>query len=628
LPGKARIASLVSLILLSSLFLAACGNEATPTSPTNNSGPVTSSSFSGPTTTQPANPKIAPTSPALTAPPTSAVTTALPSETPSTRANDLIENIKMDGTGGKKGGQLVYTFANQFPAILQPYYSSLAVEGTVLRLMYATLIGQSPNSKYYPYLLADIPTLDNGDVKVSVSGDKMDVILKLKPGLKWSDGSALTSKDLAFTWKWLTDTDNSAVTIDLTSWQLISGIDTLNDTTAVLHFNQIFGPYLNLLTNFIPLPEKVWGKIDIKSDPSKSPESLKPTLVSGPFKVDDFLSDDRVVLSRSDNFSPVWGFNAYLDKIIVRNNSNTTEALAAVGKGELDEAENLDDNLSNAAAKVPNAHADIVQQYSQEYLQFNLSNPLLQDRRVRQALLQAIDRESLIKQFHTPKTVVLAVNFPPLSSFADKSLIPHKFDPELAKRLLDAAGWKVGGDSIRVKDGQKLSFTLSSTSSPIRVATAEVILSYWKAVGIEAKFKNYTNNELYGGWSEGGILTTGKYDIAMYGQNSDLDPDAVCYSSYLSSQIPISVNKGNGGNWGRLADKQLDQILEAQRATADLGKRIELFKQFQKIMYDNVYEAPLFSRVNNYVISNKVKNFKPNPTSDSNWWNAVELWLG
>jgi len=372
------------------------------------------------------------------------------------------------------------------------------------------------------------------------------------------------------------------------------------------------------------LPEKVWSKISIKGDPSKAPESQMPTVVSGPMKVEEFTADDRVVLARNDNFQPVWGFTSYLDKVIFRNTSDANVAIAAVGKGDLDEAENLDDNSGEAASKIPNTKFDIAPWYSWEYISFNLGNPIFQDKAVRQALNLGLDKQAIIKQFRTPKTLALAVNVVPLSAFADKSLQPSKYDPEGAKKLLDDAGWKVGSDGIRAKDGKQLSFSLFSTGAPIRKATAEVMSTYWKAIGVAVTFQAYKNTELFGTWAGDGILAHGKYDMAMYGSSADIDPDS-SYNAYHSSQIPTEENKGNGANYGRINDKGIDKALEDQRLTVDQGKRKEAWYSFQKILYDNTYEISLYNRVNNYVVSNKVKNFKPNATTDGNFWNVVEI---
>ncbi len=96
---------------------------------------------------------------------------------------------------------------------------------------------------------------------------------------------------------------------------------------------------------------------------------------------------------------------------------------------------------------------------------------------------------------------------------------------------------------------------------------------------------------------------------------------------YHSTQIPSDSNAGTGGNYGRINDKNLDKALDDQRLTVDQSKRKESWYQFQKIIYDNSYELSLYSRVNNYVVNNKVKNFKPNPTTDANFWNIVEIYL-
>jgi len=534
----------------------------------------------------------------------------------------------MDGTSGKKGGSLVLAFAGQGPSQLNPYFAGETVAVNNIRMIYGYVIGQSNNAKYYPYLVTEVPTLDNGGVKVSAD-NKMDITLKLKPNQKWSDGSAMTSADYKYTWQWVTDKDNTGLYANTVPWKLITSVDTPDDNTVVLHFSQILGPYLNFLNGFYPLPQKVWSTYPIKNDPSKFSESTKPTVTSGPFKVDEFVADDRITYSRNDNFSWAWGFNAYLDKVIFRYTKDANSAVAALQSGDIDEVENLDDNAVDANTKIAqasNAKFDIAPQFSWEYLQFNLANPMFQDKNVRLALLEAIDREALVKQFRTPKTVVLPANCNPISAFCNQTLKPQPFDPENAKKLLDAAGWAVGSDGIRAKGGQKLSFTLSSTTAPVRVSTGEVILQYWKAIGVDAKFQGYSSTQFFGPWANDGILARGRFDIGMFAQSADVDPDSG-YGNYYSTQIPTDANQGNGANYGRINDPKIDKDLDAEQNTVDIAKRKAAFADFYQILYDNTYEGALYTRVNNYIVSNKVHNYKANPTTDSNVWNIVEIWV-
>jgi ABC-type transport system substrate-binding protein len=112
----------------------------------------------------------------------------------------------------------------------------------------------------------------------------------------------------------------------------------------------------------------------------------------------------------------------------------------------------------------------------------------------------------------------------------------------------------------------------------------------------------------------------------MYALVGDVDPDS-SYNRYYSAKIPTDANKGNGSNDGRINDPILDKALDDQRATADQAKRKEAWVTFQKELYSQVWDIPLYTRVNNYVVSNKIHNFKANPASDGNFWNIVEVYI-
>jgi peptide/nickel transport system substrate-binding protein len=609
---------------------AATTSAAATTAAATSAAATTAAATSAAATTAAATSAAATTAAATSAAATTAAATTAAATTAATAggSSDIIENVKMDGTSGKKGGQLVLAFAGQGPSQLNPYYGGETVAVNNARMIWGYVIGQSSNAEYYPYLVTEVPTLDNGGVKVT--GDKMDITLKLKPNQKWSDGSAMTSADYKYTWQWVTDADNTGLYADTTPWKLITSVDTPDTNTVVLHFSQILGPYLNFLNGFYPLPQKVWSTYPIKNDPSKFAESTQPTVTSGPFKVDEFVADDRITYSRNDNFSWAWGFNAYLDKVVFRFTKDANSAVAALQSGDIDEVENLDDNAVDANTKIAaasNAKFDIAPQFAWEYLQFNLDNPLFKSKAVRQALLQAIDREALVKQFRTPKTVVLPTNCNPISAFCNQTLKPLPYDLAAAKKLLTDDGWAPGADGIMAKGGQKLSFTLSSTTAPVRVATAEVILTYWKALGADAKFQSYASTAFFGPWANDGILSRGKFDIGMFAQTADVDPDSG-YGNYHSSAIPTDANKGNGANYGRINDPKIDAALATEKATVDIAARKAAFADFYKVIYDNVYEGSLYTRVNNYIVSNKVHNYKANPTTDANLWNVVELWVG
>jgi WD40 repeat protein/ABC-type transport system substrate-binding protein len=538
----------------------------------------------------------------------------------------LIEDVKFD-PNGKRGG--ILNLPGYEGGNFNPYYW-VNSDSFSIPIVNATLVGVSDHAKYYPYLLAEVPTLDNGGVKLSADGKAMDLVLKLKPGLMWSDGSPLTSKDVAFTVKWVNDPDQDTnLSADPSIWGTIKQVDTPDNQTAILHFSQLYSPYLDFLSIFYPLPEKVWGKIPVKNgQAAHSPEAALPTATSGPFKVQANMHSDHLELVRNDYFSPVFGFNAYLDKIVFRpyptalSIPDTATVLAGIAKGELDALPISRDQIE-PFSKIPNSYYVNDGQTASEYLQLNLTNPLFQDKAVRKALDLALDKPALIKLSVYPLAQQTPLVMPPIMLFADHSLPPVSYNPDAARELLETAGWKSGPDGIRTKDGRRLAFTLVSTDRSNRRLVAQAIVDYWKAIGAEVSYRVVNHTDLFSVWDQNGRLAHGQFDVAMFASSVSLDNDA-WYYNYHSSEIPTDTNKGQGANYGRISNPLLDQALDLQRSTPDLAKRKAAWDTIQQILYENVYEISLFTSGDYYWVSNRVKNFRP---FQENYWNAVEMYL-
>ncbi|MBN9387352.1 MAG: peptide ABC transporter substrate-binding protein [Chloroflexi bacterium] len=579
-----------------------------------------------PTTT---NPKTTAASSGI---PTPAPTNGKATPTPGGGSNGsggIIETLKMDNSG-KKGGSLNYAFAGTGPSVINPYLSADAIDQKLATQAYASLAGQSADAKYYPYLLTSIPTLDNGLLKVATDNKTMTMTLHLKPDARWSDGSPMTGADLKYTWQWVTDKANTDYQGDTGGWGLIADITTPDASTAVLKFRQVYGPYLQFLANFYPLPQAVWSKIDFKEDgPAKSPEATKPSVTSGPFTVGEFVTKDHVTFARNNNFSWVWGFNAYLDKLTFRWTDGNTAAMRAFQNGNLDLVDNLNDSVVVTATKAAgnSGKFEMTQGPTWEFLQFNLGNPLLQDKAVRQALLMAIDRDALIKQFYTPQGQPLATTCNPVSAFCPPGLKVYSYNLGTAKKLLTDAGWKEGSDGVRTKNGTRLTINLNTTTSAGPSAVADAIVAYWKDLGVDSKVVTAPPGQFYGSWNNNGVLKRGNFDVALYAYGTDLDPHSGFYS-YVSDYIPSDATRGSGSNYGRINDPRIDEDFKTERTTVDLDKRLEAFHDFYQVLYDNIYEAALFSRTDNHLVSNKLHNFKANPTGIGNLWNSVEIWLG
>jgi peptide/nickel transport system substrate-binding protein len=186
-----------------------------------------------------------------------------------------------------------------------------------------------------------------------------------------------------------------------------------------------------------------------------------------------------------------------------------------------------------------------------EYLTFNLSNPLFRDKAVRKAPELALDKQGLVNHYRLARANQMIGNYFPRNPFINLSLKPAPYDPEEAKKLLEAAGWKVGPDGIRVKDGKRMAFTLSSTTVPVRVAAAPGMQAYWRVIGAEVNFQAFSPAEYFNTWNQNGILARGRFDVGMFAISESVELDGNYYQ-YHSSQIPSQAHLGRVAIWGEL----------------------------------------------------------------------------
>ncbi|MEO5941584.1 MAG: ABC transporter substrate-binding protein, partial [Candidatus Limnocylindrales bacterium] len=218
---------------------------------------------------------------------------------------------------GTDGGQIIigdWQEANQF----NPFYAGQVTEANVASAVWATLVVFTHDYKYAPDLAAEVPTLDNGGVKVPGSGgDGMTVTWKLRAGLKWSDGEPLTCDDFKFAQEWVTDKDNTGIGT-LTSYQAISAVDCTSDTEMVWHFPKVFEGYITLAV--APLPRHFLSKIAIKDQVAgagfRSTEISKMP-VSGAFKFDTVTPGAELRLVKNPNYTSFsTGKPAHLDALV------------------------------------------------------------------------------------------------------------------------------------------------------------------------------------------------------------------------------------------------------------------------------------------------------------------------
>ena len=246
---------------------------------------------------------------------------------------------------------------------------------------------------------------------------------------------------------------------------------------------------------------------------------------------------------------------------------------------------------------------------------FNLSRPQLKERLVREALAYAIDRNRLIER------VTHGVNFPadsdqPPFFWAHDAHVPtYPFNPGLARRLLDRAGWRVGKNGVRARNGVTMKIEMVGATGSQTVADTEALIRHdWKAVGVQVSIRNYSSATLYDTVAEGGIEQTGKFDVAIEEWANGVDPDES--QLFLCKFAPPA-----GWNVYHYCNPALDAAENAGLSDYRRDRRKAHYDRVQKILATDLPIIVLWFTQRQDVVNVNLQNYRP-AHAVSPFWNA------
>jgi len=398
-----------------------------------------------------------------------------------------------------------------------------------------------------------------------------------------------------------------------------------------------------------PLPKHYLSKIPIKDQVNGAgmrAEEVPNLPVSGAFKFESVTPQQELRLAKNPNYTSFsTGKPAHLDNLIWKWYGDADLMIAGFKAGEVDFATDLQDS------DIPKVQ-DLGDQVSAipallyEFLRPNWSegpfdatkkvggcsrNAAVADRgtgcpmadpAMRQALSFAIDKNEINTRLLGGTVQVANTNISPGAwFFADQT--PATFDPEKAKSILDAAGWKVGADGTREKNGLKAKIELCTTTRQVRIDTLALISDWLKQIGVEAVSNPVDSTNIFANYNEATAdtpcaLATSNFDLAEHAFSSSIDPLGN-YFNYHSSQF-----EPDGANDAQVKDTGIDAALDTVKNSVDFAVIKDAMAEFQKIYVEKTVEVPLYYRKNVDLVSPKLGNFFANPTQAGPTWNAVD----
>lgn len=469
-----------------------------------------------------------------------------------------------------------------------------------------------------PGLASEIPTVANGDV----SSDLKTWTIKIRPGVTWNDGQPLDARDVDFTWRlWDNPKFGAASTV---GFNLIQSATVASDNLSItFHLSQPFEAFVPTWTDALSAPLPAHHFQGMAPDQVlKSADNLNPSVTSGPFMMSESKPGDHFTVVRNPKYYLASKGLPYLDKIVFRLIPSQDTILKDFQSNSITSAYFLDVTKVPAYKALANYHLVSNPNASNfEAMYFNLNNPVLSHKEVREAMAYAIDYNSLIQTARRGQAV-------PLCTDHGKAYVPGyqadapcpNYDASKANSILDAAGWTKGSDGIRTKGGQRLEFKYSTTANNAwRAADEEILQQDFKAVGIQLDIQNYSADTYFGT-----ILPQGKFDIGEFENSWTYDADDS--SAFACNQVPSAANSFGGGNYARYCNPKLDALFQQELSTTDTAARQQVFNQEHQIYLTDYPFITLYGPTDISVAKNTVHNYLPGPEGAAETVNVWEWW--
>jgi peptide/nickel transport system substrate-binding protein len=366
---------------------------------------------------------------------------------------------------------------------------------------------------------------------------------------------------------------------------------------------------------------------------------------TGPYKVREFRPGDQVTYDLNENYRDP--DKPFFKEVLFKGGGDATSAARAVFQtGDTDYAWNLQVEAPVLKQLQEGGKGEFVTiaGSSVERILINRANPdsslgdkrsepdtkhpFLIDLKVRQALAMAIDRKAVADLY--PPGAGPTCEIITTQPFMDPAQIyggHSQCEPDIegAKKLLDEAGWTVGSDGIRAKDGVQMKILYVTTVNPLRQKEQALVKAAWDQLGVSTELKSVDAGVFFS--SDAGNPDTAAHfyaDVEMFTNNYE-QPDPTNYlCSWSTSEIAQKSTEWRGNNYERFSNPEYDQLCEQLRKETDEAKRKELVLKMNDILMDDVVIIPLVARPQ--VASGINKNLKgvnPNPW-DSEMWNIAD----
>ncbi|MDI6852932.1 MAG: peptide-binding protein [Deltaproteobacteria bacterium] len=435
-----------------------------------------------------------------------------------------------------------------------------------------------------------------GDLAESweISPDGLTITFKLKKEVKWHDGRPFTAKDCLFTYQVMVDPKTP--TAYSGDYLQVKKAEALDDFTFQVTYPKPFAPALGTW-GLAMLPRHLLEGKDI----TQSPLGRHP-IGTGPFKFKEWHTGDRIVLTYNpDYFEGRPYLNGYIYRVIPDQATMFMELKAGnIDRMGLNPLQYIRQTAYPKFQRLFNKYKYV--SFSYVYLGYNLEDRRFADKRVRQALTHAINKQEIVEGVLMGLGQEATGPYKPGTWFYNPDVPKFPYDPDKARALLAEAGWRPNPEGILEKDGRPFEFTiLTNQGNEIRARSAEIIQRRLRDVGIVVKIRIVE-------WAAfiKEFINKGRFEAVLLGWTTGQDPDL--YDIWHSSKT-----KEGELNFIHYNNPLVDRLLEEGRHTFDREKRKKAYFRLQEVLAEDQPYTFLFVPDALPVIHKRFRGIKPAP---------------
>ena len=426
-----------------------------------------------------------------------------------------------------------------------------------------------------------------------ISDDGKTYTFHIRDGVKFSDGEVCDANAIKANFDAIIENKDRHTWLEMMN--LLVGVSAPDDKTFVIELSE---PYYPLLTELgVTRPFAMISPKAMKDGSTK--DGVNAYIGTGPYVLTDFVTDEYAVFEANENY---WGEQPKIKKITVKVIPDNQTRILALEKGEIDMIfgkNMIDADAINQYTGNDKFTVSLSDPTSTRQIVLNTTRDVLADKEVRQALQHATNKQAIsdgiFYGLEQPADTLFAKTVP----YCDIDLEPYAYDVELAQSMLDEAGWVVGADKIREKDGQKLNIDLLYNSDSVtEKAIAEYLQSEYQKIGISLNIhgeeeQSYRDN-----------MTAGNFDMVFnICWGTPYDPQ----SSLAAMRAPVY---GDYAAQLGLEDKaDIDQAITDILVSTDETKRQELYTFVLTRLHEDAVYIPLTYECNKAIYRSDLQGF-------------------